>query len=193
MGPVALKDTDKDVEFREGTRNASWFFNVSEAQGEESTMKHLRHRKLVVITALATLAGAGSAEAVIINYFPVFGIVMGMQAARINAVLGGYGNPEELPCPVTLTFIDSQGNAYGDPDQFQLRGGVAVHTDFYGDPNQRNATRLAIRAQVAYGNPNQFPGCAGGVLTSVEVIDHSTKQTHLILTNPEQVVGTQPQ
>ena len=43
---------------------------------------------------------------------------------------------------------------------------------------------LEIRAQVAVGDPDQFPGCAGGVVSSVEVINRLTNDTHYIVTNP---------
>jgi len=43
---------------------------------------------------------------------------------------------------------------------------------------------LEIRAQVTIGNPDASPGCAGGVLTSVEVIDRLTGATYYIVTNP---------
>ena len=43
---------------------------------------------------------------------------------------------------------------------------------------------MAIRAEVTIGDPNTFPACAGGVLTSVEIIDRLTRVTHLLLTTP---------
>ena len=137
----------------------------------------------LVVASLALLALAGAAEAIIIYDFPIFGLVNGAQTARINAVLSQPPEPD-APCPVTLTFIDAQGNQIGDPGLFELRAGAAVQSDFIGDPNQRVGQRLAIRAQVTIGDPNTFLACAGGVLASVEVIDRLTRATHLILTTP---------
>jgi hypothetical protein len=135
------------------------------------------------VASLALLALAGAAEAIIIYDFPIFGLVNGAQTARINAVLSQPPEPD-APCPVTLTFIDGQGNQIGDPGLFELRGGAAVQSDFIGDPNQRLGQRLAIRVEMTIGDPGIFPGCAGGVLTSVEIIDRLTRATHLILTTP---------
>lgn len=146
-------------------------------------MSHLRLPKPLIVAGLAVLALAGAAEAIIIYDFPIFGVVNGAQTARINAVLQPPPDPD-LPCPVSLAFFDSQGNQLGGPDTFQLRGGTAVHADFIGDPSIRILERLEIRAQVMIGDPGIFPGCAGGVLTSVEVVDRLTRATHFILTNP---------
>jgi hypothetical protein len=145
----------------------------------------IQHRliMLVIVAGLAVLGLAGGAEAIIISDFPIFGVVNGVQTARINAVLQDPAGPESS-CPVTLVFIDSQGRTYGNPDDFLLRGGAAVHKDFIGDPNTRGLERLAIRVQVTWGDPDAFAGCAGGVLASVEVADRFTRATHVILANP---------
>jgi len=131
------------------------------------------------------IAWPRTAEAVIaiIHDFPIVGVVNGTQTARINAVLLPYIE-QHPPCPVTLSFRGGDGNVIGDPNDFELRAGVAVHSDFIGDPNTRLLDRVNIRPQVTIGDPNQFPGCAGGVLTSVEIIDRLTRVTHLIMTNP---------
>jgi hypothetical protein len=139
--------------------------------------------KQLIVTGLAVLAFTSVAEAIIIYDFPIFGVVNGVQTARVNAVLQPPPD-QDLSCPVTLGFIDSQGRSVGDPQMFQLRGGAAVGVDFIGNPDARVGQRLQIRARVAYGDPNEFPGCAAGVLTSVEVVDRLTGATHVILTNP---------
>ena len=113
---------------------------------------------------------AGVAETMIIYDFPIFGVVNGAQTARINAVL--QQPPErDMPCPVTLSFIDSQGNTRAIPRNS-------------GDPNIRIGARVALRVRVAYGNPDQFPGCATRVLTSVEVVNKTTRATQYTLANP---------
>ncbi len=152
-------------------------------------MNHPRLPKPLIVAGLAVLALAGAAEAIIIYDFPIFGVVNGTQTARINVVLNP---PPDNDCPVALTFIDSQGNQIGEPGLFRLRGGAAVHTDFIGDPNIRALERLEIRAQVTVGDPDEFPGCAGGVLASVEVFDKLTRATHIILTSPVRVETPAP-
>ena len=142
----------------------------------------MSHHRLPLIAAgllVAVLAVIGTAEAIIIYDFPIFGVVNGTQVARINAVL--IVGPEY--CPVTLAFIDSQGVMIIGPE-YRLVQGVAAHADFVGDPNARSGERLQIRAQVTVGDPQISPGCAGGVLTSVEVVDKLTRATHFIMTNP---------
>ena len=150
-------------------------------------MSHRLSSKFLIVAGMlfTGIAYAGTAEAVIaiIHDFPIFGVVNGTQTARINAVLLPYLE-QAPPCPVTLAFFDSQGNQLGGPDTFELRGGAAVHSSFIGDPGIRILQRLQIRAQVTIGDPGLFPGCAGAVLTSVEVVDKITRATHLILTNP---------
>ncbi|HEX6073472.1 MAG TPA: hypothetical protein VFY95_10755 [Sphingomicrobium sp.] len=145
-------------------------------------MNAFRHRKLSVLAGLAALAGAAAAEAIIIHGFPIFSVVNGAQTAELNAVLVGDPN-QDSACPVTLSFIDRQGNTVGDPNIFQLRGGAAVEKRFIGDPNTRLGTRLAIRAQVAFKDPNEFPACAQ-LQTSVEVVNRLTNDTSFILTHP---------
>jgi hypothetical protein len=153
------------------------------------THRRLRRSLSVAGPLIALLALASAARAIIIYDFPIFGIVNGTQTARINAVL--QQPPDgDMPCPVALTFIDSAGNQLGGPDTFQLRDGTAVHADFIGDPGIRALDRIQLRAQVTIGDLNTFPGCVGGVLASVEVIDRLTRATHVIVTNP--VVRTTP-
>ena len=72
----------------------------------------------------------------------------------------------------------------GDPTIFQLRGSESVVLDFKGDANQRVGERISLRAAVTVSDPTEFPSCAAGVLTSVEIIDRLTHATHVILTNP---------
>jgi len=145
----------------------------------------MTHRQLITVFGLcvAGLIFATTAEAIIVHYFPILSIVNGVQTARINAVLVAPPDPD-LPCPVSLVFTDSHGRFIGDPTLFELRGGAAVGVDFVGDPNLRGGERLQIRAAVTISDPGEFPGCAAGVLTSVEVVDRLTRATHIILTNP---------
>src|SRR5262249_38956354 len=40
--------------------------------------------------------------------------------------------------------------------------------------------RLQIRARVTYGNPEDFPDCAAGMLVNVEVVDRLTRASSLV-------------
>ncbi|MGH9893915.1 MAG: hypothetical protein ACREA0_18405 [bacterium] len=141
-------------------------------------MNHLRQRHIRTVTALAALACAGTADADTILSYPNFGIVNGAEIARINAVLAIPPEPD-MTCPATLSFI----NGKTVTEEFPLKDS-AVHKDFLGDPSERLGTRLTTRVEITWGDPNLFPACAPGVLTSVEVIDRKTLATRFILTNP---------
>ena len=104
---------------------------------------------------LVVLMLAGAADAIIIHDSPIFGVVNGTQTARINAVLQSPPEPD-LPCPVTLRFLDSQGNQIGDPGIFELRGGVAAATDFRsGTPTPSPPARAACSraSRLSTGSP----------------------------------------
>lgn len=150
-----------------------------------------RHRlfRPLIVAGLAALVITGLAEAIIgpEYHFAIVGVVNGVQGARLNVVLSP-PTDTDLPCPVALAFIDSQGRLLGGPDTFPVRGGEAVHTDFTGDSNSRVGDRLPIRATVMIQDPENSPGCAGKTaLASVELIDRLTHATHVILTNPVKV------
>ena len=152
-------------------------------------MSHHRLFRPLIVAGLAALTITGLAEAIVgpEYHFAIFGVVNGIQVARLNVVLQPPPD-DSLPCPVTLAFIDSRGRLLGGPDTFPVRGGEAVHTDFSGDSNSRVGDRLPIRATVMIQDPENFPGCAGKTaLASVEVIDRLTRATHVILTNPVKV------
>jgi hypothetical protein len=149
-------------------------------------MRHrLAFRFLVIAGTLMAIAWPRTAEAVIaiIHDFPIVGLVNGTQTARINAVLLPYIE-QRPPCPVTLSFLGGDGNLLGGPDTFELRDGIAAHSDLIGDPGIRPLDRVQFHAQVTIGDPGLFPGCAGGVLTSLEIIDRLTRSTHLVLSSP---------
>jgi hypothetical protein len=149
---------------------------------KEPTMSRPRLFRPVIVAGLAALVITGLAEAIVgpEYHFAIFGVVNGVQVARLNVVLSPPPDTD-LPCSVTLAFIDSNGIPVASPEPHLLRGGAAAHTDFFGDPNTRVGDRLQIRAQVTVGD------CAGAVLASVEVIDRLTHATHGILTNPVKV------
>jgi hypothetical protein len=156
---------------------------------KEPTMSHHRLFRPLIVAGLAALVITGLAEAIVgpEYHFAIFGVVNGVQVARLNVVLSPPPDTD-LPCSVTLAFIDSQDRLLGGPDTFPVRGGEAVHTDFTGDSNGRVGDRLPIRATVMVHDSESLPGCAGKtVLASVEVIDRLTHATHVILTNPVKV------
>ena len=128
------------------------------------------------------LLTAGGARADTFLLFPIFDVLNGMQTARLNAVLIG---PEGAQtCPVSLAFLDSEGAMIGNPSDFDLQGGMAVHADFAGDPNRKPRERLPLRAQVKIIDPELYPSCRAGVLASLEVMDKTTGATQIVLTNP---------
>jgi hypothetical protein len=147
-------------------------------------MTHYHLPRPLTAAALLTplFISAGNAEADVNLLFPIFGVLNGMQIARLNAV--PTSPDSEQTCPVKLAFIDSQGRMIGSSNDFELQGGMAGHTDFVGDPSMKPRTRLPLRAQVMYGNPEAFPGCRAGVLASVEIFDKATEATQFVLTNP---------
>jgi hypothetical protein len=155
---------------------------------KEPTMSHHRLFLPLIVAGLAALVITGLAEAIVgpEYHFAIFGVVNGVQVARLNVVL--QPPPDgDLPCLVTLAFMDSQSRLLGGPDTFLVRGGEAVHTDFIGDPNARVGDRLQIRATVMVQDPENSL-CAGKTaIASVEVIDRLTHATHVILTNPVKV------
>src|SRR4030095_3116963 len=152
---------------------------------KEPTMSHHRMFRLPTVAGLAALVITGLAEAIIgpEYHFAIFGVVNGVQVARLNVVL--QPPPDgDLPCLVTLAFMDSQSRLLGGPATLLGRGGGAGHTGLTRDSNSRAGDRLQIRATVMVQDPENSPGCAGKTaLASVEVIDRRTHDTHVILTN----------
>jgi hypothetical protein len=62
-------------------------------------MNNHRLFTLLIVAGLSVLVTASAAEALVINYFPIFGIVNGVQTARINAVLNAPPDNDLLaPC-----------------------------------------------------------------------------------------------
>lgn len=128
------------------------------------------------------LVPTGMARADVSLLFPIFGVLNEMQTVRLNAVLTA---PEDnQTCPVSLSFLDGDGQTIGDPADFELQGPTSVHTDFVGDPSLRPRTRLQLRAQVMYSQSDLYPSCQAGVLASVEIFDEATGVTQVVLTNP---------
>jgi hypothetical protein len=132
-----------------------------------------------VLTA-ALLAVAATTQAFIVDWMPVFGVVNGVDVARLNVALADIPS---APCPVSLAFVDGDGRSVGDPDDFTLRGVEGVFIDFIGDPGLRVGSRIRLRARVTLADSQEFPGCAVGARISVEVFDRVTRATRFILTD----------
>jgi len=134
---------------------------------------------IAVLTA-ALLAVAATTQAFIVDWMPVFGVVNGVDVARLNVALADIPS---APCPVSLAFVDGDGRSVGDPDDFTLRGVEGVFIDFIGDPGLRVGSRIRLRARVTLADSQEFPGCAVGARISVEVFDRVTRATRFILTD----------
>jgi hypothetical protein len=147
-----------------------------------------RHKHLgVVALMVALLALAPAAEAIIVDWMPVFGVVNGLDVARLNVALADL---PPGPCRVSLAFFNGNGNMIGDPNQFTLQGVEGVFIDFIGDPGIRPGTRVRLRARVTLADPQEFPGCAVGARISLEVFDRVTRATRFIITDT--IMGPQP-
>jgi hypothetical protein len=167
-------------------------------------MKKRRTRSLFRATALgamATWGALGTAGPVwggtdVGNAFGMVGIVRG-QTARLNVVK--IGNPDEIPCEVTLQFLDSEGNTLAERDIIII-GGKAASLDLdateLGGPDTREG-RVQIRAVMkTLGGPDtkgtDVATCGDNLLSTLEIFDNRTAQTTAIL-NPAVLVGFNPQ
>jgi len=141
-----------------------------------------RARRLgwIALLTVALLAFAPDADAFIIQLMPIFGVVNGVDVARLNVALADIPSG---PCPVSLTFVDGDGRMIGDPNIFTLVGIEGVFIDFIGDPGLRVGSRIRLRARVALADPLESPGCAVGAKVSVEVFDRVTRATRFIMTD----------
>jgi hypothetical protein len=140
--------------------------------------RHTFVRVMMLLVALVALAPA--AEAFIVDWMPIFGVVNGIDVARLNVALADIPSG---PCRVSLAFFNGDGIMVGDPDDFTLQGVEGVFVDFIGDPNIRVGSRVRLRARVALADPQEFPGCAVGAKISVEVFDRVTRATRFIITD----------
>jgi len=142
---------------------------------------HSRHTLVrVVVVLLAVVALAPAAEAFIVDWMPVFGVVNGVDVARLNVALADIPSG---PCSVSLAFFNGDGIMVGNPDDFTLQGVEGVFIDFIGNPDARVGSRLRLRARVTLGDPQEFPGCAVGAKVSVEVFDRVTRATRFTITD----------
>jgi len=139
------------------------------------------HRaRLIAVLMVARLAVAATTQAFVVDWMPVFGVVNGVDVARLNVALADIPS---APCTVSLAFVDGSGRSVGNPEDFTLRGVEGVFIDFVGDPQIRPGSRLRLRARVALADPQEFPGCAVGARISVEVFDRVTRATRFIITD----------
>ena len=123
----------------------------TETKGSE---ERRRHKHLWVVALLvALLALAPTVEAAFNGFMPVFGIVNGVDIARLNVALADL---PPGPCLVSLAFVNGNGDMIGDPNLFTLRGIEGVFIDFIGDPGLRAGGRVRLRAQVTLADPQEF-------------------------------------
>jgi hypothetical protein len=132
------------------------------------------------VLTVALIAVAATTQAFIVNWMPIFGVVNGVDVARLNVALADIPS---APCDVSLVFVDGDGRIIGDPNIFTLQGVEGVFIDFIGDPGLRPSSRIRLRARVTLADPQEFPGCAVGAKISVEVFDRVTRATRFIITD----------
>ena len=139
------------------------------------------HRsRWIAVLMVALLATAATTQAFIVNWMPVFGVVNGVEVARLNVALADIPS---APCSASLAFVDGDGRMIGDPNVFTLQGIEGVFIDFIGNPDARVGSRIRLRARVSLADSQEFPGCAVGARISVEVIDRVTRATRFIMTD----------
>jgi hypothetical protein len=139
------------------------------------------HRaRLIAVLMVALLAVAATTQAFIVNWMPVFGVVNGVDVARLNVALA---DVPSAPCPVSLAFVDGDGVVVWNPGDFTLRGVEGVFIDFIGNPEVRVGSRIRLRARVTLADSQEFPGCAVGARISVEVFDRVTHATRFVITD----------
>jgi hypothetical protein len=154
----------------------------------KGTKERGRHKHLwVVALMVALLALAPVAEAIVVDWMPVFGVVNGLDVARLNVALSDL---PPGPCRVSLAFFNGNGDMIGDPGLFTLQGIEGVFIDFIGDPGIRVGNRVRLRARVTLADSQELPGCAVGARISVEVFDRVTRATRFIITDT--IKGPEP-
>jgi hypothetical protein len=142
--------------------------------------RRARRPGLITLLMVAMLALAPTAGAFIVNWMPIFGVVNGLDVARLNVALADIPS---TPCRVSLAFVDGDGVMVWNPGDFTLRGVEGVFIDFIGDPNTRVGSRIRLRARVTLADALESPGCAVGAKISVEVFDRVTRATRFIMTD----------
>src|SRR5215204_4017849 len=65
-------------------------------------------------------------------HFGIVTLLPASQNARLNLVRvdGSVEDPNIRPCRVEVTIFDANGRAFGTPDTFELRPGIAVSRNF---------------------------------------------------------------
>jgi hypothetical protein len=119
-----------------------------EIKQEEKRTRHL----CVAVLVVALLALSPTAEAFIVNWMPIFGVVNGLDVARLNVALADVLSG---PCHVSLGFVNEEPRMVQDPEDFTLQGVEGVFIDFIGDPNLRVGSRVRLRARVALADPQE--------------------------------------
>jgi hypothetical protein len=134
----------------------------------------------IAVLTVALIAVAATTQAFIVDWMPVFGVVNGVDVARLNVALADIPSG---PCRVSLAFVDGDGVMVWNPGDFTLNGVEGVFIDFIGNPDARVGSRVRLRARVALADPQESPGCAVGARISVEVFDRVTRATRFIITD----------
>jgi hypothetical protein len=76
----------------------------------------------IAVLTVALIAVAATTQAFIVDWMPIFGVVNGVDVARLNVALA---DTRSGPCRVSLAFVNGDGNMVGDPNEFTLVGSKA--------------------------------------------------------------------
>ena len=153
-------------------------------------------RSLSKVIALLIVGGvafaAGSAEAIIVNWFGMFGLAPG-QTARLNVVnvatprLNSPPDPVMPHCMGELMFLDGMGMKVGESMMVDLMPGHAMFLDLAYDalPEALRGATSPLRAQLRgvvnfITDPGIRNGCRA-VVPTVEVYDNELMKTMFIL------------
>jgi len=150
-------------------------------------------KPMLAAAALATvLVGAGRAEAVIAIIAPdPVGIASG-QTARLTVLNRGLGRFAERGIVIDWRFLDAAGRVLKQGAEcVNIGAGKMMWFDLpYIELGARPGERVQLRAEViALGGPDTRVNLGG----SVEVIDDASGQTTVVVWNPGDRVGFNPQ
>ncbi len=115
------------------------------------------------------------------NHSGMIGIVTG-QTVRIN-VVNTIGDPDILPTPVTLKFLNSAGRVIGAERTTNLRPGRSVSLDLNADTLELGSgVRYQLRVMVTKTDDPETPiNEAREILSTVEIFDNNTGMTRLVI------------
>ncbi len=139
-------------------------------------------RKKVILAALLAFGITSPVWAATENdHSGMIGIVTG-QTVRIN-VVNTIGDPDILPSPVTLKFLNSAGRVIGTQRTINLRPGRSVSLDLNADTLELGTgVRYQLRVLVTKTDDPETPiNEAKEIISTVEIFDNNTGMTRLVI------------